>query len=247
MNHIEILEQELTNEIANAEIIVDDPASMEIASEMVIGLDNLKKKVVDYWADTKKRAYDAWKGITAKEKEMLDPIESARDNLKKKINGYLTEQKRKEDEERRRLEAERRAAEEAERARIAEEQRKAEEERARLEAEGKAEEAAEKAAEAEALAVQADAVYIAPEVPENALEKTTRTDAGTVSGKEEIAIEIRDKKALIESMLKDGLLEMIDVKEAKLKQWIKLTGKESYPGLGIQKVVNASFRAKRTA
>ena len=48
-------------------------------------------------------------------------------------------------------------------------------------------------------------------------------------------------------MLKDNLLEMIDVKEAKLKSWLKLTGKESYPGVGIQKVVRASFRGKRSA
>jgi hypothetical protein len=233
MNHIEILEQELTTEIANAEIIVDDPATMEIASEMVIGLDNLKKKVVDYWADTKKRAYDAWKGITAKEKEMLDPIESARDNLKKQINFYLTEKKRKEDEERRKLEAERKAAEEAERARIAELAKAAEESGNEV--------------EAEIFQAQAEAVYIAPEVPETVMEKTTRTDAGTVSGKEELSIEIREKKALVQAMLNDGLLEMIEVKEAKLKQWLKLTGKENYPGLGIQKVVNASFRGKRTA
>ena len=247
MNHIEIIEQEVALEVKNAEIIVDDPASMEIASDMVLKLDDMKKKVVEYWADTKKKAYDAWKNITTKEKEMLDPIDSARDGLKKKINAYLTEQKRKEDEERRRLEAERRAAEEAERQRLAKEQKEKEEEAARLAAEGKAEEAAQVAQEAEAIAVAAEAVYIPPEVPETVVEKTTRTDAGTVSGKEELSIEIRDKKALIESMIKDGLLEMIEVKEAKLKQWIRLTGKESYPGLGIAKVVNASFRGKKSA
>lgn len=247
MNHIEQIEQEVLLEVRNADIIVDDPASMEIASEMVLNLDNMKKKVVDYWADTKKRAYDAWKSITTKEKEMLDPIDSARDSLKRKINAYLTEQKRKEDEERRRLDEERRRKEDEERQRLAEEQRKKEEEAAKLEAEGKTEEAAQVIQEAEIIAVAAEAVYIPPEVPETVVEKTTRTEAGTVSGKEEIQIEIINKKALIESMLKDGLLEMIDVKEAKLKTWLKLMGKESYPGVGIQKVVNASFRSRKSA
>lgn len=246
MNYVE-MEQQVALEVKNAEIIVDDPASMEKASEMVLKLDDMKKKVVDYWKDSKQSAHEAWKKIVAKEKEMLDPIESAREILKRKINGYLTEKKRKEDEERRKLEEERRRKEDEERARIAEEQRKAEEEIARLEAEGNGSAAIEKQAELDMLTIAAEAVYIPPEIPEVVTEKTTRTDNGTVSGKEELSIEIRDKKALIESMLNDGLLEMIEVKEAKLKQWLKLTGKENYPGLGIQKVVNASFRGKRTA
>ena len=100
---------------------------------------------------------------------------------------------------------------------------------------------------AEIIMEQAESVYIPPEVPEVVTERTTRTEAGTVSGTNDIDIEIGDKKALIESMLKDNLLEMIEIKEAKLKQWLKLTGKESYPGVGISKVVRASFRGKRSA
>ena len=47
MNHIEeVLQQETSLTIQNAEIIVDDPASMEIASDMVLELDAMKKKVV---------------------------------------------------------------------------------------------------------------------------------------------------------------------------------------------------------
>lgn len=234
MNHIEeVLQQETSLTIQNAEIIVDDPASMEIASDMVLELDAMKKKVVEYWAVPKKNAYDSWKSITAKEKEMLDPIDSARDSLKRKINFYLTEQKRKEDEEQKKAEEKRRAEEEAERQRLAALAKEAEES-GNIEA-------------AEIIKEQAEAVYIPPEVPEVVTEKTTRTDAGTVSGTNDIDIEIRDKKALIESMLSDNLLEMIDVKEAKLKQWLKLTGKESYPGIGISKVVRASFRGKRSA
>jgi len=247
MNHIEQLENELMLEVKNAEIIVDDPATMEIASEMVLNLDGMKKKVVEYWANTKKTAYDAWKNITAKEKEMLDPIDEARESLKKKINFYLTEQKRREDEERRRLEAERRAAEDAERARLEAERLKAEEERKALEAEGKAEEAEAKQAEIEMIQDAEQNVFIPAEVPEEAMQKTTRTDAGTVSGKAEIEIEIRDKKAVLEAMIKDGLLDSIKISETELKKYIKLKGLKSYPGCGIQEVVNASFRGKKSA
>ena len=234
MNHIEeVLHQETSLTIQNAEIIVDDPASMEIASEMVLELDAMKKKVVDYWAEPKKNAYDSWKSITAKEKEMLDPIDTARDGLRRKINFYLTEQKRKEDEERRKADEKRRAEEEAERQRLAELAKEAEES-GDVEA-------------AEVIKEQAEAVYIPPEVPETIVPKTTYTGSGTVSGKKELQVEIRDKKALIEAMIKDNLLEMIEVKEAKLKQWLKLTGKESYPGCGIQETIAASFRGKRSA
>lgn len=234
MNHIEqVLQQESALTIQNSEIVVDDQASMEIASDQVLELDVMRKKIVDYWAEPKKSAYDSWKLITAKEKEMLDPLDATRDGLKKKINFYLTEQRRKEEEERRKLEAQRKAEEEAEKMRLAALAKEAEES-GNIEA-------------AEIIKEQAEAVYIPPEVPEVVTEKTTRTDAGTVSGTNDIDIEIRDKKALIESMLSDNLLEMIDVKEAKLKQWLKLTGKESYPGIGISKVVRASFRGKRSA
>lgn len=234
MNHIEeVLQQETSLTIQNSEIVVDDQASMEIASDQVLELDVMRKKIVEYWAEPKKSAYDSWKSITTKEKEMLDPLDATRDSLKKKINFYLTEQRRKEEEERKRLEAQRKAEEEAERERLAALAKKAEES-------GDTE-------SAEIIKEQAEAVYIPPEVPETVVQKTTRTDAGTVSGKEELQIEVRDKKALIEAMLKDNLLEMIEVKETKLKQWLKLTGKENYPGLGIQKVIAASFRGKRSA
>jgi hypothetical protein len=81
-------------------------------------------------------------------------------------------------------------------------------------------------------------------VPEIVAKKTTRTASGSVSGKEDIQIEIRDKKALLEAMIKDGLLEAIEIKESKLKTWIKLSNKTSYPGLGIEKIINTSFRGK---
>jgi len=245
MNHIELLQKEVETEVQNSEMIVEDAASLEIATEDVLHLDRMKKKVLEYWAEPKKKAHEAWKSITLKESEMIKPIDEARESLKKKINIYLTDQKRKEDAERARLEAIRKSEEDAERARLEAERAKAEEERKALEAEGKTEEAEAKAVEVEMIQVQAEAVYIPPTVPETAMEKTTRTDTGTVSGKEEIQIEIRDKKALLEAMIKDGLLEMVEIKEAKLKTWIKLMAKESYPGLGIEKVVSASFRGKK--
>lgn len=250
MNHIEEIneiEKDVLAVVKNSEIIVQDSISMEIASEIVLEFDSKRKRVVEYWADAKKRAHEAWKGIVAKEKEMLDPIDEARESLKKKINAYLTEQKRKEDEERRRLEAERRAKEEEERVRLEAERKAAEEEAKKLEAEGKAEEAEAKKAEIEMIQDAEQNVFIPAEVPEEAMQKTTRMDSGTVSGKTEIEIEIRDKKAVLEAMIKDGLLDSIKISETELKKYIKLKGLKSYPGCGIKEVVNASFRGKRSA
>jgi hypothetical protein len=231
--NLELLQHEAETEVKDADIIVDDQPSMEIASEIVIKLDDMKKKVVEFFADPKSKAYAAWKSITEKEKEMLSPIEGARDALKRKVNAYLTEQKRIEDERRRQAEEERRRLEEEERQRL-------EAEKLQLEAEGKGD-------EAEAVAEAIESVYIPPEVPDIVVPKTTRTDSGIVSGKEEIAIEIRDKKALIEALVSEGLLDLVEIKEAKLKQYIKLKALETFPGLGIQKIVSASFRGKKVS
>jgi hypothetical protein len=217
--NLELLQHEAENEVKDADIIVDDQPSMEIASEIVIKLDDIKKKVVEFFADPKSKAYAAWKSITEKEKEMLSPIEGARDALKRKVNAYLTEQKRIEDERRRQAEEERRRLEEEERQRL-------EAEKLQLEAEGKGD-------EAEAVAEAIESVYIPPEVPDIVVPKTTRT--------------IRDKKALIEALVSEGLLDLVEIKEAKLKQYIKLKALETFPGLGIQKIVSASFRGKKVS
>jgi hypothetical protein len=66
--HIETLEREVAIEINKADIIVDDIASMEIASEMVLNYDALKKRVEEYWAPDIKSADETSKKTLRKKK-----------------------------------------------------------------------------------------------------------------------------------------------------------------------------------
>lgn len=239
---VELLEREVTEIKSVLDIVVDSAEAMDYASEEVIRLKNIRKNMVAYWEEPKKLAYDAWKGVVAKEKNMLDQVDITITGLTRKINVYLTEEKRKAEEERKkqeRLVAEQQAKQKAE----AEAAIKAlKEQQAELTEQGNIEEAEAVNMEIELEALNAETVSIP--APETVFQKSFKTDVGTVSSKEDIAIEIIDKKALIEAMVSADLLELLEIKEAKLKQWLKLTGKESFPGIKIDKVVNALFRGK---
>jgi hypothetical protein len=229
-NPLMILQKEVDLEVSNTQIVVDDEASKEVAAELVLNIDGLRKKVEAYWSEPKRQAHESWKTIVAREKEMLEPLESARKGLRDKIDAYSTEIWRREQVEKARLEAEREAAEEAERQQLIKQAKLAKEE-------GNDD-------EAESLAEQAEMVYVPREAPEVALEKTTRTSAGSVSAQEDIEFEIRDKKALCQALLDKDLLDIIEIKQAKLKQYLKLTKPVSFPGLSIKTIIRSTFRGK---
>lgn len=122
------LKQELTVvEQRVDEILVLDKETFSIAGQMVIEIDSLIKKIKTYWKEPKERAFQAHRAITAKESEMLKPVEDRRRALTQKINAYSTEQRRLERIAQEKLDAERRAAEQKERERIERQAAKAEE------------------------------------------------------------------------------------------------------------------------
>lgn len=104
-------ENELTLQVRNVaghEITVTDPASYEVAAGFAKEIKAAKDRVKEFFAEPKQKAHEAHKSITAKERELLAPLEEAERLLKDKMGAYqLAERRRVEAEaERQRQEAE---------------------------------------------------------------------------------------------------------------------------------------------
>lgn len=225
---------EVTETIGLArEIVVNSPESHERASNVVLSLDGLIRKVKDYWKEPKEAAFKAHKAVVAKEAEMLKPMEDQRKVIVGRISVYLTEQERIRQQEYRRLAAEQRAKEEAERNRLLEEAAKAE-------AEGSP-------VDAEVLLTMAEEVPVeAPPPPAPVIPQTTRTDNGTVSQRRDIEVTITDVKAVLKAVI-DGTvpLNVVEVSASKIKQYVKLSGLAEIPGCSIRQVVSGIFKGGR--
>jgi hypothetical protein len=100
------LEDELRSNINAIEVVqVLDAESFAAAGERVKTLTEIEKKVTGYWASLKEAAHKTWKGVVAKEKDMLDPL------AKKKDEQKLLAKKWADAEEAKRREEERKAQE----------------------------------------------------------------------------------------------------------------------------------------
>jgi hypothetical protein len=230
MNELEIKNEMEVVEKTATEIQVIDKQTYEAAAEHVLNLDSTLKKIKEYWAGPKKAAYDAHKAITRKENEMLEPVEEVKKGLIAKINKWLAEESAKQRAEQARLDEERKKREEAERAKLEARAEKAEEK-------GKIE-------KAEALREKAEEVYIPP-VMAQGMEKTTRTDAGTVSAKTVKVLEVVDPLEVIKAVAAGQIpVTMVEIKEAQLLKWAEMSGLKTLPGCKIGEESRATFRRK---
>lgn len=89
-----------------AGLVVRDQATRDEAMDYLRAVKQTQKRVEDYFGPLKKAAHDSWKGIVAKQKELLDPLGDAERMAKSAIVKYDTEQERDRQAERRRLQAE---------------------------------------------------------------------------------------------------------------------------------------------
>lgn len=229
-------ELDISQELAELDvsaIIISTPANYEEAGRHIISLDALKKKITDYWSGPKKAAHEAHKSIVAKESEMLKPVEERRKLLTGKINVYLSEQERKRQAEQTRLDAERRAKEQAERDKLLAKAEKAE--------------AKGNAAKAEEFLEKAGEVFIPPAIAQAEIEKTTRTEDGSITAKKDVTVTVVDMTAFLKAV-SSGLIPegCVSVNESKLKQYVKLAGLKQLAGCSIEEVVSAQFRGRRT-
>lgn len=226
-------EQDLKNEIQIVDqfraLVVNSQETYEEAAGHIVALEGLAKKIKDYWKEPKERAFQAHRAITAKEAEMLKPVEDAKKTVRQKVSGYLTEIERRRREEQARLDRERAERERKEREKLAKAAARAEEKGQ----DEKADDLRNKAAD----------VYVPPAFVEPVVEKTVRTDAATISQKKDINVTVTSVKALCALVAAGTVPEaVIKVDNVKLKQFVKLSQLERLDGCVIESVVTAQVR-----
>lgn len=162
------LEEELRSSINSIALIqVVDADSFARAGELKKNIVVMEKRIADYWSPLKDSAHKTWKGLVAKEKEMLDPL------AKKKEEQVQIAKKWADEEERKRQEAERQAQEAA---------RKQAEDEALAQAEALEKEGRKEEAEAVVAApVPVPQVVVRSEVPKGYGGMTTKYYSATVT------------------------------------------------------------------
>ena len=224
-------EIELTTQTVES-IEVNSESTLKDASEFVLECKRQTEKVVGFWSEMKSNAHRAWKGIIAKENEMLEPIKEAEAVVKKKISVYLTEIENKRIAEQKRLDEERRAIEEAERKKLEEKIEKAE-------LNGKEE-------KAEQLKEQLDTLSVPIHVAEPEIEKITRGATGSVSQKKKIIITVSNEEIFLKEILeKRASLNFISYEIPTIKKWVESMGLKSFPGLSISEEIQGTFRQSK--
>lgn len=226
------LKQELvTYDEKVSSIVVRTAEQYELAGGLLIGLQHLYKQIQDYWAEPKKRAHEAHKAICQKETDMLKPVEEKGKLLRSKVNEYLAEQDR----------IRRDAQAKADRER-AEEERKM---REKLLAQALKAEEKGKSEKAEELRTMAEEVFVAPVVVQGEVEKTTQTEAGSISQKRDLEVTVLDVLELLKEIVAGTIpASVVTVSEAKLKQYVKLSGIKKLGGCSITEVIKAQVRSK---
>lgn len=103
----EKIEKSIKPVVAQAgSILIDSPETYTGAIDFLKEVKGAQKRVSDFFAPMKTAAYDAWKAICSREKEVLGPLTEAESEVKRKALTYQREEERKRAEEERRLQAE---------------------------------------------------------------------------------------------------------------------------------------------
>lgn len=228
-NLVEKLPEEIANFPATAmRVSVTDQKSLGEAGEMLKALKDFQKQTTEWFAPIKKKAHDAWKEITAKEKDALAPLEQAEAHVRGQMNRYAQEQERIRQEEERKA---RLAAEEA-----------ARKEREKLEAQALKALESGKEEKAEALMEKAEDVYVAPVTVVSTVAPIKTGNAHTTLVQKTV-VEVTDLKSFVAALVSNGsALTMLEVKPAKLDAWVKSNAVERFPGLRIERTQCVAVR-----
>lgn len=82
-----------------ASVIVASDEDYANAGTVTAEIKRIQKKVTDYWEPLRASSYKAYQNVIARKKEMLSPLESAENILKKKMAAYYDEKERKRKEQ----------------------------------------------------------------------------------------------------------------------------------------------------
>lgn len=214
------------------DVRVVDSGSFEYASDLVLDINKAISKTEEFFREPKDLAHKTHKSITARERQILDPLKKQKEILRDKISDYLTEEERKRKEEQERIDKERREKEE--------------EEIKKLENRAKKAEAKGDDAKAENLREQSEEVHIEREIIAPTVNKTTRMNSGSVSQTKFLSVEIVDPLLFVQQIAKkDAPISIVDFKDKKLKDWVTINELKKFPGLEISEKINPSFRGKK--
>ncbi len=222
-------ELQIINEQAKAVLIIKDKETFETAGNIILKIDAYTKGVHTFCDDNIKKADILHKSLIKQRGLLLNPALNLRDALVRGTNKYSTEQKH--------------IAEEAQR--LANEEREKAEQKEREKLEKRAERAEEngKTEKAETLREQAASVYVAPIIVQPEIEKTTRTEAGTISAKDDVELVVNDPLKIIQAVVKGVLpITVVKVQEVELKKYIKAMKWKELDGCNIEWVTKNSFR-----
>jgi len=75
-------------------IVITSDAQNAFAANFLIEIKGAAKRVVDFFADSKKKAHEAWKAICANEKTLTDPLEDAERIVKRTMAAYAEAQEK---------------------------------------------------------------------------------------------------------------------------------------------------------
>ena len=229
----QIIENQVRDEVTNypatvMTLTVTDQDTFGAAGEAIKTLKGFRKEITDFFGPMKKKAFEAHKLISTKEKETLAPLDKAEAFVRGRMNVFLTEQ------ERIRVADERKALLKAQ-----EEERK---EKKRLEQ--RAEKALEsgKDEKAEALLEEAEDVYVAPVETIRTI-APVKTATAHVGMRDKLVVQVLDLKVFVKELCaKDSALSFLKVEQKTLEAWVKSNEIERFAGLRIEKTKVANIR-----
>lgn len=228
---------ELTNELPKEVVdypvtamalTVTDQTTYGAAGDAVKTLKNFKKQITDFFGPMKKKAHEAHKEISTKEKEALAPLVEAESLVRLRMNTFLQEQERKRREQ--------------ERKELLAAQLKAKKEKEALEKRALAAMESGKEEKAEDLIEQAEDVYAAP-ISTPAAVAPIRTGETLTTMADKLAVEVTDLPAFLKALVEGGsACTMVKIGQRELTAWAKANAIDRFPGLRIEKTKVAVIR-----
>jgi len=103
-NELEVIERDAVA-VTSGTVVVDSPESRIAALEDLKQVKATIGRVKDYWAPLKKDAHDSWKGVVARESQMLKPLGAKEVEIKRVVLDYDQRVERERQAEQARLQA----------------------------------------------------------------------------------------------------------------------------------------------
>lgn len=197
--------------------IIEDKFTYDLSLEYLVPLTDMRKRIVDYFKDMKKKAFEAHKSITSQEKQELEKISLAEKYIRGERGRYKMEQDRLDEIERQKAETIAKAEADKECEKLLEEAANAPEEKQ------------------EELFEKAEDVYVPPVLLDKSIEKTSRTATASVTWIKDIETTVTSVKLLCGAIASGQVPESL-VEFKKLKAWVKMNAIRpgQIPGLDIK-------------